>query len=91
MTLYVSNLMSNIQEEELFTSFAVFGDVTSCKIVRDKYTGVSRGFAFVDMHDDEGGNKAIAGLDKKEMSGRSISVAVAREKTARPNDDKRYY
>jgi RNA recognition motif-containing protein len=83
--------MTNILENDLQNTFAAYGQVTSCKIVKDKYTGISRGFAFVEMATDEAGNKAIAALDKKELNGRGINVAVAREKSARPFDDKKYY
>lgn len=90
MTIYVSNLMSNINEEELKNSFAVYGQVTSCKIITDRYTGVSRGFGFVDMPQEAEGDKAIRELDGKEMGGRNITVSVAKERVVRPFPDKRY-
>jgi RNA recognition motif-containing protein len=90
MNLYVSNLMSNILEDDLYSVFAPYGDIISCKIVKDKFTGVSRGFAFVEMHNEEAGNNAISALDQKDINGRNISVSVARERTNtfRPGGDR---
>ena len=90
MTIYVSNLMSQVNEEELKKAFAVYGNVSSCKIIGDKFTGVSRGFGFVDMQDEDG-SKAIKGLDGTNLGGRSISVAVAKERVDRSFPSGRSY
>jgi RNA recognition motif-containing protein len=60
--------------------FLEFGEVTSAKIIMDRETNRSRGFAFVEMPSDEEGNKAITGLNRKEVEGRAMSVSVARDK-----------
>jgi RNA recognition motif-containing protein len=91
MTIYVSNLMSQVNEEELKKAFAVYGAVASCKIIGDKFTGVSRGFGFVDMSNDEEGNKAIKGLDGTNLGGRNISVAIAKERVDRSFPSGRSY
>ena len=59
MTLYVGNIAFSVSNEELEQEFGKHGAVTSAKIVIDRETGRSRGFAFVEMADDEGGNAAI--------------------------------
>ncbi|SFD81566.1 RNA recognition motif. (a.k.a. RRM, RBD, or RNP domain) [Chitinophaga sp. CF118] len=91
MTIYVSNLMSQINEEELKKAFSVYGTVASCKIIGDKFTGVSRGFGFIEMSKDEEGNKAIKELDGTNMGGRNISVAVAKERVDRSFPSGRSY
>ena len=83
MNIYVSNLSFHTTEEDLNNMFAKFGDVTSAKIITDRESGRSRGFAFVEMPSEEQGNNAMTGLNNKEIEGRSLSVTVAREKTDR--------
>ena len=83
MNIYVSNLSFQTTEEDLNSMFAKFGDVASARIIMDKESGKSRGFAFVEMPSEEQGNKAMLGLNNKEIEGRSLSVSVAREKTDR--------
>jgi RNA recognition motif-containing protein len=90
MTIYVSNLMSQINEEELKKIFSVHGTVASCKIIGDKFTGVSRGFGFIEM-EDEAGAKAIKELDGTNVGGRNISVAVAKERVDRSFPSGRNY
>lgn len=83
MNLYVSNLGFQMQEEDLKQLFTPFGEVTSVKIINDRETGRSRGFAFVEMSSQEAGNKAIESLNGKTVEGRAMSVAIAREKESR--------
>ena len=90
MTIYVSNLMSQINDAELKKAFSAYGTVASCKIIGDKFTGVSRGFGFVEMSDEEG-NKAIKELDGSDLGGRNISVAVAKERVDRSFPSGRSY
>jgi RNA recognition motif-containing protein len=89
MNMYVSNLSFHTTDEDLNTLFSKFGVVTSAKVIADRETGRSRGFGFVEMTSDEEGQKAIAGLNSKEIEGRSMSVSIAKEKTARA-DNKRW-
>jgi len=83
MNIYVSNLSFAVQDEDLRGYFAEYGEVTSAKVIMDKYTNRSKGFGFVEMSDDAAANKAIAELDGATVDGRSIKVNVARPKEER--------
>ena len=89
MNMYVSNLSFHTGEDELRKMFEEFGAVSSAKVITDRETGRSRGFGFVEMGADEEANAAIKSLHNKEVEGRAMSVTIAREKTARP-DNKRW-
>ncbi|WP_317195798.1 RNA recognition motif domain-containing protein [Pinibacter aurantiacus] len=82
--MYVSNLDFQVKEEDLRQLFAQFGEVTSVKVIKDRETGRSRGFGFVEMSSDEAANNAITSLNNKELSGRAISVSQAKEREDRP-------
>ena len=86
MNIYVSNLSFNVQDEDLKSYFADYGEVTSAKVINDKETGRSRGFGFVEMSDDAAAQKAIAELDGATVDGRSIKVNVARPKEKTSNN-----
>ena len=83
MNIYVSNLSFHTSEEDLKDLFSKFGAVTSAKIIMDRETNRSRGFAFVEMPSEEEGNAALSGLNQKEIEGRPLSVSLAREKENR--------
>ncbi|HTB08014.1 MAG TPA: RNA-binding protein [Bacteroidia bacterium] len=85
MNIFVSNLSFKVDEESLKQLFQNYGEVTSCKIVTDKFTGRSRGFGFVEMKSEEDGQKAIDGLNETEHDGRSISVSIAKPRTETGN------
>ena len=80
MNIYVSNLSFNVQDEDLREFFTPYGDVSSAKVIMDKFTNRSRGFGFVEMPDDSAAQKAIDELNGKEVNGRSIAVNQARPK-----------
>ena len=80
MNIYVGNLSYGVDEKALEKAFEEFGEVTSVKIITDKFTGRSKGFAFVEMANDEEGNEAINSLNGKEMDNRSVTVSEARPK-----------
>jgi RNA recognition motif-containing protein len=84
MNIYVSNLSFNVQDEDLREFFTEYGEVTSAKVITDKFTGKSRGFGFVEMPDDESARKAIAELDNGTVEGRTIKVMEAKPKEERP-------
>jgi RNA recognition motif-containing protein len=89
MNMYVSNLSFHTAEDELRKLFEEFGAVSSAKVITDRETGRSRGFGFVEMASDDEAKEAMKNLNNKEVEGRAMSVTVAREKTARP-DNKRW-
>lgn len=89
MNMYVSNLSFHTGDDDLKKLFEQFGAVSSVKVITDRETGRSRGFAFVEMGSDAEAKEAIKGLNNKEIEGRAMSVSVAREKSARP-DNKRW-
>lgn len=80
MNLYVSNLGYGFQDEELTRLFADYGQVTSAKIIKDRYTGKSKGFAFVEMADQSQAEKAMKEIDGKVIDGRPVKVVEARPK-----------
>lgn len=84
MNIYVSNLSFNVQDEDLREFFAPYGEVTSAKIISDKFTGKSRGFGFVEMSDDTAALKAIDELNGGIVEGRTIRVTEAKPKEDRP-------
>lgn len=83
MNIYVSNLSFHTSEEDLKTLFSKYGIVTSAKIIMDRMTNQSRGFAFVEMSSEDDGNAALKGLNGYEVEGRQLSVSLAREKENR--------
>jgi RNA recognition motif-containing protein len=80
MTLYVGNIPFNLREEELYGVFSQFGEVSSVKIIKDKFTGKSKGFAFVEMSSSAAGNNAISQVNGMEIKGRQLKVNEAKPK-----------
>ena len=80
--LFVGNMSFQTTESALRELFASFGQVSRVHIATDRETGRSRGFAFVEMPNDDDAAKAIAGLDGKEFGGRNLKVNEARPKEA---------
>ena len=83
MKIYVGNLSSDVTEEELKTEFAAFGKVESVSIIKDKYSGRARGFAFVEMSSVSEGQAAITGLNGKQLKDRTLTVNAARPREDR--------
>ncbi len=84
MKLYVGNLSYNVSEDEIRQAFEGFGRVSGVTIIKDRETGRSKGFAFVDMDSKEAGEAAIASMNGKDFGGRGITVNEARPKTDAP-------
>ena len=87
--IYVGNLSFGTEEEGLKGSFQKFGEVGSVSIIVDRDTGRSKGFAFVEMPDDENAMEAIKNLNGSVLDGRKIRVDVAEERRANPNSSRR--
>jgi len=81
MNIYVGNLSRDVTDEELRKEFEAFGKVESINIIKDKYSGQSRGFGFVEMPEKAEGQAALAGLKSKVLQGRTIDVSEARPRT----------
>src|SRR5436189_4494591 len=80
MNIYVGNLSWGLKDQDLANLFAPFGEVSSAKIVTDKFTQRSKGFGFVEMASDEEAQAAIAQLNGTEVEGRSLVVNESRPK-----------
>ena len=81
MNIYVGNLSFEVSEENLRQAFESFGPVTSARIIKDKYSGQSRGFGFVEMLEQAQAQAAIKSLNGKELLGKQMSVNEARPRT----------
>lgn len=84
MNLYVGNLPYRITEDELRATFEEFGEVSSCTIIRDKVTGQSKGFGFLEMPEAASAQAAISQLNGRDLMGRKINVNEARARENRP-------
>ncbi len=84
MNIYVGNLPRQIEESVLRKAFEDFGEVAQVSIIKDKFSGESKGFGFIEMPSNEHAQAAISGLNGKELSGRTLNVSEAR-----PRNDNR--
>ncbi len=86
--LYVGNLSFDTNDEELQTAFAEFGEIVSAIVAKDRDTGRSRGFGFVEFAEEDSAQKAKEAMNGKELQGRSLKVDEAREqRQRRPRND----
>ncbi len=81
MKIYVGNLSYEVTEEDLRLAVEEFGQVESATIIKDKYSGQSKGFGFVEMASKTEGQSVIDGLNGKELKGRALKVNEARPRT----------
>ncbi len=86
MNIFVASLDFRMREEELQSAFEAFGEVNTVKIIKDKFSGRSKGYGFVEMPNDEEGNSAINALNETELHGRTIIV-----KKANPREENRSF
>lgn len=86
MNIFVAKLNFKTRKEDLEQAFAQFGQVASAKIVKDRDTGRSKGYGFVEMPNDDEAQAAIAALNEKELDGRVIVVKPANPKPAQGNE-----
>jgi RNA recognition motif-containing protein len=84
MNIYVGNLPYDLSEDEIKTMFAEFGEVSTVTLITDRESGRPKGFGFVEMTDESQGQAAIAGLNGKEIKGRTVRVDKAEPRTERP-------
>jgi RNA recognition motif-containing protein len=81
MNIYVGNLSQDVTEDDLRQAFEAFGKVESVNVIKDRFSGESRGFGFVDMPSRAEAQSAISGMDKKDLKGRTVVVNEARPRT----------
>lgn len=82
MNIHVGNLSYTVTEEDLRKEFEAFGQVTSVNIVKDRRSGQSKGFAFIEMASKTEGDAAIAGLHGKSLADRTLDVSESRPRPA---------
>ncbi|MCJ7748544.1 MAG: RNA-binding protein [Desulfobacterales bacterium] len=87
MNIYVGNLSYHATEETIRQAFESFGQVTSARIIKDKYAGHSKGFGFVEMVEQSQAQVAIKNLNGKELLGKQINVNEARPRTDQGRSD----
>jgi cold-inducible RNA-binding protein len=80
MNIYVGNLSRDVVESDLQAAFENFGQVTSATVIKDKFTGESRGFGFVEMPNSDEAETAINEMNGKDLKGRTLTVNQARPK-----------
>ncbi len=83
MNIYVGNLSRQTTEDDLKQAFEEFGQVESANIIKDKFSGESRGFGFVQMPSKEEAQAAVEAMNEKELSGNTLNVAEARPRPQR--------
>ena len=90
MNMYIGNLAYDVTENDLRNAFSEFGEVSTVKIITDKFSGRSKGFGFVEMPDNSKADQAIKALNGAVLNGRSIKVNQAKPRGKRPRRRRRY-
>ncbi|MDR1553474.1 MAG: RNA-binding protein [Prevotellaceae bacterium] len=88
MNIYISNLNYGISDADLRKLFEEYGEVSSAKVIIDKFSGRSKGFGFVEMPNDDEAKNAINELHDSEFNGKTIVVNIAKPRTERSNDNR---
>lgn len=84
MNIFIGSLDYGVTDADLSELFQEYGDVTSAKVIVDRFSGRSKGFGFVEMEDNEAAAQAISELDQAEYKGRTIAVSEAKPRQERP-------
>jgi RNA recognition motif-containing protein len=84
MRIYVGNLPYSVTDDELRQTFAEFGELASAEVIKDKFSGQSKGFGFVDMPNNSEADQAIKALNDQPLKGRKLTVNEARPRPERP-------
>ncbi len=90
MNIFVGSLPYRLQEGELSELFTQYGEVSAARIIKDRTTGRSKGYGFVEMPDDEAAQRAISELNGSDVGGRAIVVNPAQERAERPQHSGEY-
>ena len=91
MNIYVGQLPYSVTEDELKTMFSEFGEIASLNLFKDKFSGQSKGFGFIDMPNNSEADKAIKALNKTMLKGREIKVNQAEQRTKKSTFRKKRY
>lgn len=84
MRIYVGNLPYSVTDDDLRSLFSEFGELGSAEVIKDKFSGQSKGFGFVDMPSNSEADAAIKALNESDMRGRKLTVNEARPRAERP-------
>jgi RNA recognition motif-containing protein len=84
MNIYVGNLPNSVNENDLREVFQAFGEVSKASVIKDKFSGESRGFGFIEMPNKDEADKAISTLNGKDLKGRTAKVNEAKPRTDSP-------
>ncbi|MDR0363499.1 MAG: RNA-binding protein [Bacteroidales bacterium] len=87
MNIYISNLNFRVADDGLRQLFESFGEVSSARVITDRFTGRSRGFGFVEMPDEAAAKQAIQDLDQTEHDGKTITVNEAKPREEKPRNN----
>jgi len=87
MNIYVGNLSNDATEADLRQAFEAFGQVSSATVIKDRFSGESRGFGFVEMPSKDEAQAALSGLNGQDLKGRSLKISEARPKQDRGDRD----
>ena len=90
MNMHVGNLAYNVTEDDLRTLFSSFGEVSSVNVIKEKFSGQSKGFGFVDMPNNSEADKAMKGLNGTRLKDQFIKVSQAKPPSKRPFRGSRY-
>ena len=87
MNIYVGNLPYNVNEDELKELFSEFGEVATVNLIKDRFSGQSKGFGFIDMPSNSEADQAIKALNHSQLKGRDIKVNQAEQRSKKPSDN----
>jgi RNA recognition motif-containing protein len=90
MRIYVGNLPYSVMDDDLREAFGEFGEVAGAEVIKDKFSGQSKGFGFVDMPNNSEADAAIKALNETDFRGRKMTVNEARPRAERPRGGGRY-
>lgn len=85
MNIYVGNLAYSVTEDDLREAFSAYGEISSCSVITDKFSGQSKGFGFVEMPNNSEADAAIKALNETALKGRNMKVNQAKPRAERPS------
>lgn len=84
MKIYVGNLAYGVTDDDIREVFSASGEVTSASVIKDRFSGESKGFGFIDMPNESEANAAVKSLNEQPLNGRNMRVNEARPREERP-------